>query len=495
MNKVIVAGSVVVLCGLGFAGFFGFKMYKKGEEATAILDNSLVQLKNVGIEAKYELNKGLFNSTGKYYIEDVSTIEFNVEHGLDVLQGAPIKVSANLRFSDQFKNTIKSDEKKLKQMSSINNGNLIDSNLMNINAEIINKSANINIDLIPIEINYEKPMNQVNSLNNLGVSGGSNSQILNNQVIATKEKIVANGGNLKINFNGNTNIANIEARLGFLNWFKVDNEANPILSLKNIKFKKDFMSESILLGKYEFTAEEYNFQNVKMKNILNTYSLSKQKDGTYSMTNGIEIPNISVSQVEPNASISFLTSLNKLKGESVEGLLSLLSDMQNFSREARKVEIEKNMEKKAELEFKAKEMIALKTKKHLTGILLSGFDFSIDKAQIISSNSGNLGMVLKLGVAPSTDLAEFNIPSKLTVQSAVSIKGGQFLPMLPIVIPQDSGITMEKTNEFAMNFVYHKGNVFVNNKLIPDLSNTISGVLSGNSNMNLIGNNSANLTQ
>lgn len=497
MNKLITAGTAIVVFGLGASGFLGFKIYQKGNEAQALINQSVSQLQSLGVNARYDLNKGLFASSGKYYIEDFSVIDFNVSHGLELIGGKPIKVTAQLRFSDEFKNKIKSDEKRLKSVSAINNGSFLDANLMTINAELKDKMADISMDLIPIEIKEEKPA--VKMPIELEMNGSpSATNEASNQIAdpsknqATKKEIVTiNGTNIKINLNGNTGVTNVSGSIADLNWMSGVGELKPMLSMKNVGFKKDFMPGSIFFGKAEFSAQEYKVQNVVMHNMMNTYDFSKQPDGTYSMKNSMDVPHMSMEPIEPKGSMSFATSFNKLKAESVDGLISVFGDIQAAAKEMKKLDAETDPAKKeaakAEMEAKTSEMIKEKTKKHLTDMFLAGMEFSIDKLQVTSTNSGNLNMVFKVGIAPSQSLEEFSVPSKVTVQAAVALKGGQMVQMLPMFIPPESGVTMEKPDEFSMTFVYHQGNVYINNQPKPEMSNMINGLMEkGKSGINLI---------
>ena len=59
--------------------------------------------------------------------------------------------------------------------------------------------------------------------------------------------------------------------------------------------------------------------------------------------------------------------------------------------------------------------------------------------------------------------------------------------MLPMFIPPESGVTMENPDEFSMTFVYHQGNVYINNQPKPEMSNMINGLMEkGKSGINLI---------
>lgn len=499
MNKLITAGTAIVVFGLGASGFLGFKIYQKGNEAQELINQSVSQLQALGVNARYDLNKGLFASSGKYYIEDFSVVDFNVSHGLELIGGSPVKVTAQLRFSDDFKNKIKSDEESLKSVSSINNGSFLDSNLMTINAELKDKIANISMDVVPIEIKEETPVVKMPidlQINGVPANGEANNQIADpskpaQQSPMKKEIVTINGTNIKVNLNGSNGITSVSGNIGDINWVSGVGELKPMLSMKNVGFKKDFMPGSILFGKAEFSAQEYKIQNVVMNNMMNTYDFSKQADGTYSMKNSMDVPHMSMEPMEPKASMSFATSFNKLKAESVEGLVSLFTDIQTAVKEEKKLDAEVDPVKKAAakdaLKSKTKEMIAEKTKKHVTDMFLAGMEFSIDKFQATSTNSGNLNMVFKVGIAPSQSLEEFSVPSKVTVQAAVALKGGQMVQMLPMFIPPESGITMEKPDEFTMTFVYHQGNVYINNQPKPELSNMINGLMEkGQSSINLI---------
>ena len=497
MNKLITAGTAIVVFGLGASGFLGFKIYQKGNEAQEIINQSVTQLQSMGINARYDLNKGLLSSTGKYYIEDFSTVDFNVSHGLELIGGEPIKVTAQLRFSDEFKNKIKSDEKRMKDIAFINNGTFLDSNLMNITAELKDKVAHINMDLLPIEIKEEKPALKmpIELEMNANPSVATDSNQIATPSVDTKDikkdQININGTNIKVVLDAKTNMANVSATIADIAWISGVSEPKPVLSMKNIGFKKDFVPGSLLFGKAEFSIGEYKIKNVVMNNIMNTYDFSKQQDGTYSVKNGIEVPNMSMAEVEPKASFSFATSVNKLKGESVDGLISLIGEVQNATKEIKKFDSEPDPVKKAaaKAEFQAKTTEAMKekTKKHLTDIFLAGFDFSIDKLQANSTNSGNMNMVFKLGVAPSQSMEEFTVPSKVTIQAAIALRGGQVVQMLPMFIPPESGIKMEKPDELNMTFVYHQGNIYINNQPKPEMSNMINGLLEkGKSSINLI---------
>ncbi len=503
MNKLITAGTAIVVFGLGASGFLGFKIYQKGNEAQALINQSVTQLQSMGIHARYDLNKGLLSSTGKYYIEDFSTVDFNVSHGLELIGGKPIKVTAQLRFSDEFKNRIKSDEKRMKDIAFINNGSFLDTNLMNITAELKDKVADINMDLVPIEIKEEKPALKMpielemnaptpspNSVPQVGESNQIATPKQDNQMMK-KEHVSINGANIKIHFDGNTGVTNMVGKIADINWSSGVGELKPMISLKNVGFKKDFVPGSILFGKAEFSADEYKVQNMVMHNIMNTYDFSKQQDGTYSIKNSMDVPHMTMEPIEPKGSMSMATSFNKLKAESVEGLISLFGDIQNATKEMKKVDAEPDPAKKAaakaELETKTTELIKEKTKKHLTDMFLAGFEFSIDKLQATSTNSGNLNMVFKVGVAPSQSLEEFTVPSKVTVQAAFALKGGQMVQMLPMFVPPESGIKMEKPDELNMTFVYHQGTVYINNQPKPEMSNMINGLLDkSKSSINLI---------
>ncbi len=488
MNKLITAGTAIVVFGLGASGFLGYKIHQKGNEAQVLIEQSVSQLQSIGVSARYELNKGLLESSGKYYIEDFSTIDFNVSHGVELLSGEPVRVKAQLRLSDEFKNGIKSDEKKMKSLSMINNGSFLDSNLMTINAELKDKVAHINMDLIPIEIKEESQTVKMP----IGMEMNANPTVAtdSNQIATPsvdtkdikKDQININGTNIKVVLDAKTNMANVSATIADIAWVSGVGEPKPVLSMKNIGFKKDFVPGSLLFGKAEFSIGEYKIKNVVMNNIMNTYDFSKQPDGTYSFKNGIEVPNMSMAEVEPKASFSFATSVNKLKGESVDGLISLISEVQNATKEIKKFDSEPDPVKKAaaKAEFQAKTTEAMKekTKKHLTDIFLAGFDFSIDKLQANSTNSGNMNMVFKLGVAPSQSMEEFTVPSKVTIQAAIALKGGQLLPMLPMFIPPQAEIQMDKPDELNMTFVYHQGNVYINNQPKPELTNMWNNLLS-----------------
>ncbi len=501
MNKLITAGTAIVVFGLGASGFLGFKIYQKGNDAQELINQSVSQLQSMGINARYDLNKGLLESSGKYYIEDFSTIDFNVSHGLELIGGNPVKVTAQLRLSDELKNRIKSDEKRMKALASINNGSFLDSNLISISAELKDKVADISMDLVPIEIKEEKPvlrmpielemnMPQANSASTKGETNQIATPKQDNQVMK-KELVSINGANIKIHFDANTKATNMSGKIANISWSSGVGELKPMLSLKNVGFKKDFVPGSVLFGKSEFSAEEYKVQNVVMHNMINTYDFSKQKDGTYSIKNSMDVPNLVMEPIEPKASMSITTSFNKLKAESIEGLISLFSDIQNASKEIKKFDSEpdpiKKAAAKAEFEEKTTEAMKEKTKKHLTDMFLAGMEFSIDKLQTTSTNSGNLNMILKVGIAPSKSLEEFTVPSKVTVQAAFAIKGGQVVQMLPMFIPPESGIKMEKPDELNMTFVYHQGNIYINNQPKPEMSNMINGLLEkGRSSINLI---------